>query len=303
MNKYEVLQKQFGHSSFREFQEEAVDTILSKNDLLMILPTGGGKSLCYQLPTLLMSGVTIVVSPLLALMHDQVTALLANGIEAAMLSSMQTQEEIQEINQKLTKNEIRLLYVAPERLVLSSFIEFLHTLEINFFVIDEAHCVSEWGHDFREDYRKLALLKNNFPTTPIAAFTATATHMVKDDITKALQLQNPTQLQGLTFRDNLTIKTKYRQGNGEQQLINFLNQHQNVSGIIYTLSRKDTEKIASLLQSRGFKAKAYHAGLSTEVKNSTFKEFVNDELQIVVATTPYSGGMWHTYEYGKRINT
>ena len=159
MQKRELLKKYFGHSEFRELQEEVIDSILSQQDVLMILPTGGGKSLCYQLPTLLMGGVTVVVSPLLALMHDQVVALRANGISAAMVSSMQSLEEIRAIERQLYNKEIKLLYVAPERLQNEYFLQLLHNLSLNFFVIDEAHCVSEWGHEFREDYRKLSLLK------------------------------------------------------------------------------------------------------------------------------------------------
>jgi ATP-dependent DNA helicase RecQ len=289
--KYDVLKNYFGHDNFREFQEEAVDAILAQRDLLMILPTGGGKSLCYQLPTLLMNGVTIVVSPLLALMHDQVSALHANDIEAAMISSMQSEEEISDTIYKMREGNIKLVYVAPERLVMPSFIDVLHTVAINFFVIDEAHCVSEWGHDFRADYRRLALLKENFPSTPVAAFTATATQLVKSDISKALLLQNPTQLQGVTFRKNLSINATYRHQNGEKQLLEFLKKHPNQAGIVYTLSRKDTEKFASFLSAQGFNAKPYHAGLSTEVKNRTFKDFVNDDVSIVVATIAFGMGI------------
>jgi ATP-dependent DNA helicase RecQ len=290
-SKFDILQNYFGHDAFRVFQEEAVDAILAKNDLLMVLPTGGGKSLCYQLPTLLMDGVTIVVSPLLALMHDQVTALVANNISAAMMSSMQSEDEINSIMIALKFNKIKLLYIAPERLVLPSFIDLLHTLTLNFFVIDEAHCVSEWGHDFRSDYRKLSLLKENFPSTPIAAFTATATSKVKADISTALQLNNPTTLQGVIFRDNLLIQAKNRHQNGQLQLLDFLKKHQNHSGIIYTLSRKETEVLSDFLNSKGFNVKPYHAGLSPQIRNQTFEAFVKDEIEIVVATIAFGMGI------------
>jgi ATP-dependent DNA helicase RecQ len=290
-DKYQILKSYFGHETFREFQEEAVNALLNHQDLLMLLPTGGGKSLCYQLPTLLMDGVTVVVSPLLALMYDQVTALKANNISAEMISSMQNSDEIEEIIDALHNNTIKLLYVAPERLVLESFITLLKSLSINFFVIDEAHCVSEWGHDFRSDYRKLSLLKEHFPNTPIAAFTATATPKVKTDISHALHLHNPIQLQGVIFRDNLTITANYRHQNGHQQLFTFLQKHQRESGIIYTLSRKETEKIADLLQTKGYNAKAYHAGLSPELRNSTYSQFVADDVEIVVATIAFGMGI------------
>ncbi len=291
MNKLKTLKHYFGHSAFRPLQEEVVDAILAKQDVLMILPTGGGKSLCYQLPTLLMEGITVVVSPLLALMHDQVVALKANGISAEMLSSMQDIEESQKIEAQLRAGEIKLLYVAPERLTNPYFLNLLHQLPINFFVIDEAHCVSEWGHEFRENYRRLSLLKEQFVTTPIAAFTATATHAVESDIASNLGLQNPKRVRGSLFRENLTINARHRIKDGRAQLMEFLKLHTDESGIIYTLSRKSTEAVAHFLQTKGINAKAYHAGLSTEEKNRTYADFVADRIQIVVATIAFGMGI------------
>ncbi len=291
MNKLETLEHYFGHSSFRPLQEEVVDAILAKRDVLMILPTGGGKSLCYQLPTLMMEGITVVVSPLLALMHDQVVALKSNGISAEMLSSMQDLEESQKIEEQLRRGEIKLLYVAPERLTNAYFLNLLHQLPINFFVIDEAHCVSEWGHEFRENYRRLSLLKEQFATTPIAAFTATATHAVESDIASNLGLQDPKRVRGSLFRENLTINARHRIKDGRAQLMEFLKLHTDESGIIYTLSRKSTEAVAHFLQSKGIEARAYHAGLSTEEKNRTYADFVADRVQIVVATIAFGMGI------------
>ena len=291
MNKLETLKYYFGHDTFRPLQEEVVDAILNKEDVLMILPTGGGKSLCYQLPTLLMEGITVVVSPLLALMHDQVVALRSNDISAAMLSSMQTLEESQQIEEQLYKGEIKLLYVAPERLTNPYFLNLLHQLPVNFFVIDEAHCVSEWGHEFRENYRRLSILKEQFATTPIAAFTATATKAVEEDIATNLGLQTPKRVRGSLFRENLTIHARHRIKDGRQQLLEFLKLHTDESGIIYTLSRKSTEAIASFLQAKGIEAKAYHAGLATEEKNRTYADFVADRVQIVVATIAFGMGI------------
>ena len=291
MNKLETLEHYFGHSSFRPLQEEVVDAILAKQDVLMILPTGGGKSLCYQLPTLLMEGITVVVSPLLALMHDQVVALKANGISAEMLSSMQDLEESQKIEAQLRAGEIKLLYVAPERLTNAYFLNLLHQLPINFFVIDEAHCVSEWGHEFRENYRRLSLLKEQFATIPIAAFTATATDAVESDIASNLGLIHPKRVRGSLFRKNLTINARHRIKDGRAQLMEFLKLHQDESGIIYTLSRKSTEAVAHFLQTKGIEAKAYHAGLSTEEKNKTYADFVADRVQIVVATIAFGMGI------------
>jgi len=291
MNKLQTLEDYFGHKTFRPLQEEVIDAILNKEDVLMILPTGGGKSLCYQLPTLLMKGVTVVVSPLLALMHDQVVALRANGISAAMLSSMQDLEETQQIEAQLRRGEIKLLYVAPERLTNAYFLNMLHGLNINFFVIDEAHCVSEWGHEFRENYRRLSLLKEQFSTTPIAAFTATATKAVEEDIASNLGLNSPKRVRGSLFRENLTIHTRHRIKDGREQLLEFLKNHQGESGIIYTLSRKSTESVAHFLQGKGIEAKAYHAGLLTEEKNETYADFVADRVQIVVATIAFGMGI------------
>ncbi len=291
MKKQELLQTYFGHKGFRPLQEEVIDAILSGEDVLMILPTGGGKSLCYQLPTLMMEGVTVVVSPLLALMHDQVTALKANGIEAAMLSSMQTPEESRDIEQQLRQGNIRLLYVAPERLTNPYFLNLLRTLKLNFFVIDEAHCVSEWGHEFRENYRQLSLLKHEFPEVPIAAFTATATKTVEADIATNLGLVSPKRVRGSLFRENLTIQARHRIKDGREQLMAFLEAHRGESGIIYTLSRKQTESVAHFLQNKGIEARAYHAGLPTEEKNATYKDFVADRVQVVVATIAFGMGI------------
>jgi len=291
MKKYKILEKYFGYKSFRPFQEEIIDAILESKDVLMILPTGGGKSLCYQLPSLLMNGVTIVISPLLALMHDQVMALRTNSISSAMLTSMQTREESSKIEQELLSNEIKLLYIAPEKLCNKYFLNFLHKLDINFFVIDEAHCVSAWGHEFREDYRELDILKEQFPTVPISAFTATATTEVEEDISKHLQLNSPLIVKGRVFRPNLTIKAKNRIKDGREQLLDFLENHKNDAGIVYTLARKSTENIAEFLQSKGFNAEFYHAKMETEDKNRVYADFVSDKVQIVVATIAFGMGI------------
>ncbi|MEA3492488.1 MAG: DNA helicase RecQ [Campylobacterota bacterium] len=291
MKKFELLERYFGHKEFRPLQEEIIDAILRSRDVLMILPTGGGKSLCYQLPSLMMDGVTVVVSPLLALMHDQVVALKANGISAAMLSSMQSREESEETEASLESGGVKLLYVAPERLTNPYFLSLLHRLEINFFVIDEAHCVSEWGHEFRENYRQLSLLKEHFPSTPIAAFTATATNAVESDIVEQLSLSSPTRVRGSLFRPNLTISAEHRIKDGRGQLLEFLKSHSSDAGIIYTLSRKSTENIAHFLQTKGVNAKPYHAGLSTEEKNRVYGDFVSDRIEIVVATIAFGMGI------------
>jgi ATP-dependent DNA helicase RecQ len=287
----EVLEKVFGFNTFRSFQEESVDAVMAGRDLLMILPTGGGKSLCYQLPSLLMEGVTVVISPLIALMQDQVRGLAENAIPAATINSDMPDEARAEVFERLKNGEIKLLYVAPERLGANGFIPFLQSLRINFFVIDEAHCVSEWGHEFRADYRKLGILKEQFPDTPVAAFTATATPKVEEDMIEALQLKDPVRIRAKVFRQNLTIRTQKRVSNGRTQLLNFLEKHRNESGIIYTFTRKETEQLAAFLQSRGISARAYHARLEPEEKSSVMKAFMRDQVDIVVATIAFGMGI------------
>lgn len=289
--KFQTLKSVFGHASFRAFQEEAVDAIVSGRDVMMILPTGAGKSLCYQLPSLLMDGVTVVVSPLLALMHDQITALSAYGIEAAMISSMQTPEEIRGIVQRAKESKLKFLYIAPERLKSGEFIHFLTTIPIDFFVVDEAHCVSEWGHEFREDYRQLHRLKELFPSVPIAAFTATATHLVEHDILTQLRLNNPVLIRAKVRRDNLHISALHRNGNGREQLLEFLSKYENECGIVYTFTRKEAQSIAEFLSAKKIPAQAYHAGLPTELKNETYRAFLNDEIRVVVATVAFGMGI------------
>ena len=291
MEKYKVLESVFGYKEFRSFQEESIDALLNGKDVLTILPTGGGKSLCYQLPALMMDGVSVVISPLIALMQDQVRGLSENGIEAVTINSDMTEMQRDEVFWKLRNGLVKLLYVAPERMVLPSFIEFLRTLKINFFVVDEAHCVSEWGHEFRADYRELYLLKENFPDTPIGAFTATATPIVAEDIQKALRLKEPYYSRGKVFRDNLFIKAEKRVGNGRAQLLQFLKQHKGECGIVYTFTRKETEEVAKFLQSKNISARAYHARLDKEVKASVFHDFLYDKLDIVVATIAFGMGI------------
>ncbi|SFV51342.1 ATP-dependent DNA helicase RecQ [hydrothermal vent metagenome] len=292
MTKEKALKRYFGFDTFRPLQEEVVDSILGGEDLLMILPTGGGKSLCYQLPALLKEGIMVVISPLIALMQDQIKALQDRGIEAVMLSSAASVEEQNAIYERLYNDkEIKFLYIAPERFGSKRFLELLSHIKIASFVIDEAHCVSEWGHEFRSDYRKLHLLKEHFPYVPITAFTATATPRVADDIIKALRLNNPKVLKAKIFRDNLLLSAAKRVGNGYKQVESFIAEHKNESGIIYTFTRKESERLAAHLQKRGYDALAYHAGLSSDVRSDVYKRFINDETRIIVATVAFGMGI------------
>jgi len=287
----ELLNIHFGYNSFRPGQERAIDNILAGKNTIVVLPTGGGKSLCYQLPSLMMDGVTIVVSPLIALMQDQVYALQNNDIKAEMINSSQDFNDVQEITSRLLRGDIKLLYIAPERLSANGFIELLQRVNINFFVIDEAHCVSEWGHEFRADYRNLSKLKQIFPNVCIAAFTATATHRVQEDIVKTLNLSNPLQLRGKTLRDNLTISAEQRSANGRVQLLNFLSKHNGKCGIVYAFSKKDVEAVAGFLRTKGFRVGAYHAGFSSEIRNKVYRDFIYEEIDIVVATIAFGMGI------------
>jgi len=290
--KKQVLQEVFGFDSFRPLQEQAVDKILAGEDVLLILPTGGGKSLCYQLPALLMDGILVVVSPLLALMQDQILGLESKGISATMLSSMQSMEEIRVTEEALINQEIKVLFVAPERLNNDYFLSFLDSLKIAFFAVDEAHCVSEWGHEFRSDYRELGLLKTRFPNTSVAAFTATATPQVEKDIVAQLNFKQVENIiRGTVFRDNLYINASVRQGNGYQQVLSFLEKRQNEQGIIYAQSRAKTESLAKFLQEQGFQAQAYHAGLSPADRKSAFANFVGEKTDIMVATIAFGMGI------------
>lgn len=288
---HSTLKEVFGFSQFREHQELAVRSIIENQDILMLLPTGGGKSLCYQLPALMKEGVTVVVSPLLALMYDQVSALKVMGINAESLSSMQSDAEIQIIQAELLEQKIKLLYVSPERMAARGFVEFLQQLKISSFVIDEAHCISEWGHEFRDDYRKLKSIRSNFPNVPIAAFTATATQKVKTDIINQLHLNEPVLIKAIAFRSNITISVKNREGNGQKQLLSFIQQKKGESGIVYAFSRKETEEIGRFLNANGIVSRAYHAGMSAQERTSIHNAFMDDTLQVVVATVAFGMGI------------
>ena len=290
-NKKQILKNTFGHDNFRSFQEEVVNNIIAKQDVLTILPTGGGKSLCYQLPTLLMNGVTVVISPLIALMQDQIKALNDLDIKAEMISSSQSNDENSFTMQKLLNGELKFIYVAPERFTSNEFVGVLQRININYFVIDEAHCVSAWGHEFRAEYRNLDRLKRFFPDTSIAAFTATATKKVEADISASLNLVNPKHFRAKTIRDNLDIKVEPRVGNGKNQILSFLKTHKGLCGIIYTFTRKEAESTAEFLSQNGYKSKAYHAGLSPKIKDEVYDDFVYEKIDIVVATIAFGMGI------------
>ncbi len=291
MNKYDILNKYFGFDSFVSLQEEAIDHILQKKDLLTILPTGSGKSLIFQVPTLMMDGVTIVISPLIALMQDQVMNLNTNGIAAVCLNSVNTNEQNDLNFEAVVNKKAKFLYIAPERFVNEYFLNQLKKLDINFFVIDEAHCVSEWGHEFRDDYRKLTYIKDHFPHTTITAFTATAIPSVQDDILKTLKINNGNVLKSKIQRKNLIIRSEKRLGNGRAQVKEFLNTHKDECGIIYCFTRKETEELSRYLNNEGFNTLAYHAGINANIRDDIFKKFKNEDIKIIIATIAFGMGI------------
>lgn len=282
------LKENFGFEKFRPNQEEIINCILSGQDTVAIMPTGGGKSICFQLPALVFPGITIVISPLIALMKDQVDGLKANGIEACFINSSQTEEERQFYIESLKSNAIKLVYIAPESL---SFLDnIFNSLTISLIAIDEAHCISSWGHDFRPAYTNLGYLKNRFPSTPILALTATADKATRKDISQQLNLINPRIFIASFDRKNLSLEVRPALDR-VKQIIDFIQEKPTESGIVYCLSRKTTEELAEKLQKIGINAKAYHAGLDNKIRSKTQDEFINDECQVVCATIAFGMGI------------
>lgn len=288
----EILKHQFGYDSFRMNQEQAIETVLRKKDCVVLMPTGGGKSLCYQIPAMLSDGLTLVVSPLIALMKDQVDALKNNGVEAAFLNSTQTGREQTEVFQMVRSGKLKLLYVAPERLMQSGdqFIDFLKSVNISLFAIDEAHCISSWGHDFRPEYMQLRKLKIHFPDVPLIALTATADKLVQKDITERLGLQSAPLYISSFNRPNIFYTVEPKR-NSYGQLLDYLEKHKDESGIIYCLSRNSVDKLAEDLRDEGFNALPYHAGLDKEKRDKHQELFLKDEVKIIVATIAFGMGI------------
>jgi ATP-dependent DNA helicase RecQ len=286
----QILKEYFGYTSFRPYQEEIVSDVIDNRDVLAVLATGSGKSVCYQLPALLKDGVTIVVSPLIALMKDQVDALRAKGISAATINSSLSYSEQRRIQAEVLANTIKILYLSPERILQGPFLEFLKQASISLFAIDEAHCISTWGHDFRPDYRQLACLKEIFPNTPFIALTATAIHEVRDDIIKQLKLREPKVYIGSFNRENLNYVIRPKK-NAYPALLEYLKRNQGKSGIIYCLSRKSTEHLAQRLQNAGFAALPYHAGLPDPIREDTQERFIFGKDPIICATIAFGMGV------------
>ncbi len=285
-----LLKTYFGHSEFRPLQYEIIQHVLNGEDALVLIPTGGGKSVCYQLPALVFQGITVVISPLISLMKDQVDAALSNGIPAAFLNSTLTPEESIRVERKLKAGEIKLLYCAPERFALPHFRDFLKTLPIKLFAVDEAHCISEWGHDFRADYRTLNLLKKEFSSVPIVALTATATEQVADDIVEQLGMPEVKRFISSFNRQNLTYRVE-RKANAFGKLVEWVNKFKGESAIVYCFSRKETDSVAEKLCQLGFNARPYHAGLDGDERTQNQSDFINDKVDIITATIAFGMGI------------
>jgi ATP-dependent DNA helicase RecQ len=285
-----ILKEYFGYDTFRPLQADIIDTVLSGKDAMVLMPTGGGKSLCFQVPAMVLDGMCIVISPLIALMKDQVQALRANGIASAFINSSLSSSEQNALERQCLDGKMKLLYIAPEKLFSGGFIDFVKRLNISLIAIDEAHCISFWGHDFRPEYAQLKVLKTHFPGIPIIALTATADKVTRKDILSQLGIEKAQTFISSFDRPNLSL-TVLPARKRLESIVYFLEKHKNQAGIIYCLSRKTTEELAEKLQKSGFKAKHYHAGMDANYRSNVQDEFIKDDIQIICATIAFGMGI------------
>ena len=287
-----VLNRFYGYSQFRPGQLEIITSVMHSRDTVVLMPTGGGKSLCYQIPAILSEGCAVVVSPLIALMKDQVTALIANGVPAATVNSNMSENENRNIMEQMYAGRLKLLYISPERL-LSEIDRWSSDMKISLFAIDEAHCISQWGHDFRPEYTKLKRIKESYPSTPIIALTATADRLTRDDIAQQLKLKNPYKFVSSFDRPNISIKVMPNPGSRKKISIitTMIDKYRDDAGIVYCLSRKNAESIDAELQARGYRSICYHAGLSARRRDEAQHRFINGDVQVICATVAFGMGI------------
>ena len=288
----QTLKTYFGYESFRPLQEEIIQNLLDRKDSLVLMPTGGGKSICYQLPALLCEGTAIVVSPLISLMKDQVETLRANGIAAGALNSSNDETENANLRRACIEGKLKLLYISPEKLI-TEIDYLLRDMHLSLFAIDEAHCISQWGHDFRPEYAQMGILHQVFPHIPIIALTATADKITREDIIRPLHLTDPKVFISSFDRPNLSLAVKrgYQQKEKSRTILEFIDRHAGECGIIYCMSRSKTETVAQMLQKHGIRCGVYHAGLSTQQRDATQDDFINDRIQVVCATIAFGMGI------------
>lgn len=288
----QTLKTYFGYDSFRPLQEEIIHNLISKKDSLVLMPTGGGKSICYQLPALLMEGTAIVISPLISLMKDQVETLRANGIPAGALNSSNDETENANLRRACISGQLKLLYISPEKL-LSEADYLLRDMTLSLFAVDEAHCISQWGHDFRPEYARMGFLRNQFPNVPMIALTATADKITREDIVRQLQLRQPQIFISSFDRPNLSLSVKrgYQPKEKSKAIVDFITRHRGESGIVYCMSRSKTETVAQMLQKHGIRCGVYHAGLSARQRDETQDDFINDRIEVVCATIAFGMGI------------
>ena len=286
----EVMQRYWGYDSFRPWQEEAMTAVMGERDSLVVLPTGGGKSLCFQVPAICRAGLTLVVSPLISLMKDQVDALQTCGVPAAAINSTLTSVERRDVAEQIRAGELKIVYVAPERLLAAHTLEFFQSVPLALIAIDEAHCISQWGHDFRPEYRGLAVLKQAFPRVSIHAYTATAAEAVRQDIVEQLNLRDPQILVGSFDRPNLNYHVK-RAAKRFEQICELIEKHRGEAGIVYCISRKEVDQLAADLKKRGYRTAPYHAGLADLARQRNQEAFLDERTDIIVATVAFGMGI------------
>lgn len=287
-----TLKRYFGYDGFRPFQREIIDNVIQGNSALVLMPTGGGKSLCYQLPALMMEGTAIVISPLISLMRDQVSQLRGNGIQAVALNSSEGEQDMMTLQRECQDGHLKLIFLSPERLMLE-LPRLLRAIRISLIAVDEAHCISQWGHDFRPEYNELGILRQTFPQVPIIALTATADKVTRFDILNQLNIPDAKVFIGSFDRPNLSLDVRHGLDSYEKRMaiLHFLDSHRNESGIIYCLSKKNTESVAAFLRAHHISAAVYHAGLSLLERNRAQEDFLNDRVQVVCATIAFGMGI------------